>query len=739
MESPEARLLIPGQEAALIIGKEGSTIRKIRDASGASVRIVEKDLPDSLRHRDERVLYLGGDGEELKAALRGINEVVRLDELNFLIPEAAVPHLIGIKGERIRNLIQSSGCDLQLAKQGIPGIHATRRMTIVAQDGQLWDGLRETNGVLAELQKSGFLDPQHFELLDDSLPDVPKWVDGLPLRFLSDEEETSWIIGKNGNKVSKYRDICKISVDEVPGDFDSASRCITLDQTKGPDAQKRVLQLMLDDLGIRLNPGSETRILVPSEVAGKVVGRGEENIRDIEKEWKVKITAPSPEEYKPDRILYLNGDVTGRVESTMAIQRLIQENRKDKKGAMNVANMAWGRDSNTKRNWSTPDTTNMNSRSIQKADNSVSGKSFFNAPAVKDSRNNGSFGAMETTSADSWVRGAAGSKPETGKIQGITSAKHINWTVDSKSRSETDNSSAHSSQKENKTEDPWTAPIASKPSKPPPKRTDPPKGQKQPMLNWSSAIPRNGPTDSNKKTFQSFSSNTEKVQDSSSNTNQSSNRTFQSFTSSTTSSTRDSALSFTTGGMDKDRKSFQSVTTPATNSRAFSSSGFHDQGTSKASENQTPVHSFNSIRRENFDSSKPSEGNQIPNQSIRTGQSVSGIYTSGSNSNLGTASFTSASILQEKNNGLTRTISGGDHNTENSTNAHTSPVSSPYGPVHNFTLKVKIPSDKILPKSDYDTLAKRCQVSLLVESDGIVITGSSVGNALCTLYLQNVY
>ncbi|CAE7471454.1 unnamed protein product [Symbiodinium pilosum] len=116
-------LFLPVVPAARVIGKRGANIKEIRDKSGAVVKILQKELPQEMQRREDRVAAISGEPAAVREAISGVLERVfdrsglpdtadasardRGYIVEVLVPEKCGSHLIGQKGERVKTLCQA--------------------------------------------------------------------------------------------------------------------------------------------------------------------------------------------------------------------------------------------------------------------------------------------------------------------------------------------------------------------------------------------------------------------------------------------------------------------------------------------------------------------------------------------------------------------------------------------------------------------------------------------------------
>jgi len=324
MEEVPCRFILPVVPAARIIGKNGTNLRTIRERSGATVRILEKELPHEMRLREDRIVLITGEASCVHEAVDGVLERVfdrsglpdgargsrdRLHTVDILVPEKSGAHLIGQRGERIKGLIEETCCDINVVKEPIAGLAEQKRVRVTGSSatevaGAVW----AVQGVLAELFAAGLLKPPHFELRES--PDrgasartgLHSTVGGggtreVPIRLLVSKDECAWVVGKKGNKIARLRDIARVQMNDADAPpFDESDRVLEI--ASAPLEQRlRVVQAVLDDLAVRDGASDEMHLLAPTEFFGSLMGHRGENIRNI-----MKSTGANLKQHKAERL-----------------------------------------------------------------------------------------------------------------------------------------------------------------------------------------------------------------------------------------------------------------------------------------------------------------------------------------------------------------------------------------------------------------------------------------------------
>merc|ERR1712232_804206 len=110
---------------------------------------------------------------------------------------------------------------------------------------------------MGELVESGVLKPEHFELreahsggADDQLGighrSTPTTSKEVPVRLLVSGAEAAWILGKRGNKITRLRDLARVSVNDAEAPpFHESERFVEI--SAAPLEQRaRVVQMIVE-------------------------------------------------------------------------------------------------------------------------------------------------------------------------------------------------------------------------------------------------------------------------------------------------------------------------------------------------------------------------------------------------------------------------------------------------------------------------------------------------------------
>lgn len=360
------RLFLPVVPAARVIGKSGASIRAIREQTGATVKILEKELPREMQRREDRVATIEGEPDAVQQAISAVLERVfdrsglpegvqgaergrdRPHVVEVLVPEKSGSHFIGKSGERIRQLIEETGCEITVVKEPVVGLAEQKRIRIIASsDEEAAGAVWRLQEVLAELVAGGVLREEHFELREHSFTNggysaaTSSRSSGheVPVRVLIAKEEAAWVVGKRGNKITRLRDFAKVHMNDAESPpFDPSERVIEI-AAASLESRLKALHLLVEDMALRPEAESTLRLLIPTEQFGSVMGHRGENIRAIMQSSGASLQQHKAEkleggaEYRL-RLLEIHGSPQQQLEAARQAQSALESRGRDREYAV---------------------------------------------------------------------------------------------------------------------------------------------------------------------------------------------------------------------------------------------------------------------------------------------------------------------------------------------------------------------------------------------------------------------
>eukprot|EP00434_Breviolum_minutum_P009084 symbB.v1.2.008000.t1/scaffold471.1/size199268/6 len=155
--------LVPSDAAGLIIGRAGSTVKQICEDSKAQVNVSgERDTPKAL---SDRIVTIQGTPEQIEIACREVIRIVhRSQELEdtedgifvTVVPCGAVEHVVGPGGDTIRELVGTTGAEINISRNGIVGTEL-QPVSVAGTPKQMLEATIKVLGLVQELADKGGL------------------------------------------------------------------------------------------------------------------------------------------------------------------------------------------------------------------------------------------------------------------------------------------------------------------------------------------------------------------------------------------------------------------------------------------------------------------------------------------------------------------------------------------------------------------------------------------------------
>jgi len=303
--SVPCRIFLTGLQVARVIGKKGVLIKELREESGAVINIFDDQLPVAFKNRDERVLLLRGSLDQMRIAVQGVLRLAfggvaaaaRGDEdehqrsVEIMVPEQSCAHIIGEKGSRISVLMEETKCDMHIDREPVSGLSEQRRLRVTGPTLRDVDfGVSKLQELLLDLTRFGTLREENFNIKEgptapvDLIPRAPReWGQGtgVTVAMLMPKEEVAWVIGKRGSKIAKLRERTRVNVNDAPSP-PFAPLEVILEITGAPLTEElHVLHLVLENLDMRPEASSSTRLLVPQSALPQLHGNDNTGLQTL--------------------------------------------------------------------------------------------------------------------------------------------------------------------------------------------------------------------------------------------------------------------------------------------------------------------------------------------------------------------------------------------------------------------------------------------------------------------------
>eukprot|EP00440_Ansanella_granifera_P072884 gb/GFBE01079095.1/.p1 GENE.gb/GFBE01079095.1/~~gb/GFBE01079095.1/.p1 ORF type:complete len:580 (+),score=132.60 gb/GFBE01079095.1/:1-1740(+) len=119
-----SKLLVPGRAAGAVIGKQGSTLKQMRESTGAQIEVVPQER--TMHFPQERVVILKGNLACRSAAMTQVLQAAFERDgqgvfLKMLVSSGAAGGVIGRQGSNLKAIRETSGLNVQVEREEIAG------------------------------------------------------------------------------------------------------------------------------------------------------------------------------------------------------------------------------------------------------------------------------------------------------------------------------------------------------------------------------------------------------------------------------------------------------------------------------------------------------------------------------------------------------------------------------------------------------------------------------------------
>ncbi|XP_004486011.1 KH domain-containing protein At4g18375 [Cicer arietinum] len=281
----ECQILVPSSQSAIMIGKSGATIKRLRGKTKTNIKVIAKDAADpehSCAMEFDNFVVITGESEAVKRALLAVSSIMYKFSpkedipLDTTIPE--IPPSIIIPSEipifPPGGLYQPS--DPIIQPRSVPqiiGATTVQDLHGYADTGNAWSLYSSALPVVSSLGTS-----QSEELV---------------VRMLCSSDKIGHVIGKGGGTIKRMRQTsgARIEVDDSKARREEC--LITITATESSSDLKSIAVEAVLLLQEKINDEDDTpvsiRLLVPSKVIGCIIGRSGSIINEIRKRTKADI------------------------------------------------------------------------------------------------------------------------------------------------------------------------------------------------------------------------------------------------------------------------------------------------------------------------------------------------------------------------------------------------------------------------------------------------------------------
>ncbi|XP_022892412.1 KH domain-containing protein At4g18375-like [Olea europaea var. sylvestris] len=330
----ECKILVPSSQSANIIGKSGSTIKKLRNKTRTNIKITSKDASDpshSCALEFDNFVLISGDSEAVKKAVFAISAI-----MYKFSPKEDIPLDVSIPETPPSIIIPSDvpiypatgfyqSVDPIIPSRSVPSILGPADAPYIpsrADAGNTWSVYSSTLPMV-----SGYGGMSRSE--------------ELTVKVLCPSNKIGRVIGKGGSSIKRIRQDsgAHIEVEDPKANYNEC--VISIISTESLDDLKSTAVEAVLLLQGKINDEDDDtvtlRLLVPSKVIGYIIGKSGSIINEIRKRTKADIQISKGEKPKcadaNDELVEIVGEVVSLRDALIQIVlRLRDDVLKDKEG-----------------------------------------------------------------------------------------------------------------------------------------------------------------------------------------------------------------------------------------------------------------------------------------------------------------------------------------------------------------------------------------------------------------------
>lgn len=332
-DKEECQLLVPASQSANIIGKSGSTIKRLRNKTRANIKVTPKDATDpthSCAMEFDNFVLITGDSEAVKKALFAVSAI-----MYKFTPRENIP-LDTTVAEAPASIIIPSDVPIYPAggfyssadplPRSVPSVHVSE-LQGYGDAGSAWPVYSSSLPLVSGY--GGAAASRSEELI---------------VRVLCPFDTIGRVIGKGGSSIKSVRQLSGARV-EVDDSKDNRDECvITVTSTESSDDLKstavEAVLLLQEKINDEDADTVSIRLLVPSKIIGCIIGKGGSIINEIRKKSKADVRISKGD--KPrcadanDELVEVVGEVGSMRDALVQIVlRLRDDVLKDRDGGRN--------------------------------------------------------------------------------------------------------------------------------------------------------------------------------------------------------------------------------------------------------------------------------------------------------------------------------------------------------------------------------------------------------------------
>uniref|UniRef100_A0A673CCT9 Heterogeneous nuclear ribonucleoprotein K n=1 Tax=Sphaeramia orbicularis TaxID=375764 RepID=A0A673CCT9_9TELE len=312
-EMVELRILLQSKNAGAVIGKGGKNIKALRTDYNASVSVPDSSGP-------ERILSISADietiGEILLKIIPTLEEYQQYNgidfdcELRLLIHQSLAGSIIGVKGAKIKELRENTKTSIKLFQECCP--QSTDRVVLVGgKTERVVECIKTMLDLIAEAPIKGRAQPYDpnfydetyeyggFTMMFEERGGGRRLMGGFPMRGSRSSGDRGFermSSSRGGRGPMPRRDYDEMSPRRGPPPPHPSRVGRGSGRGRGRGSY--------NDMG---GPVITTQVTIPKDLAGSIIGKGGQRIKQIRHESGASIKIDEPLEGSEDRIITITG------------------------------------------------------------------------------------------------------------------------------------------------------------------------------------------------------------------------------------------------------------------------------------------------------------------------------------------------------------------------------------------------------------------------------------------------
>uniref|UniRef100_A0A672IDM7 Heterogeneous nuclear ribonucleoprotein K n=1 Tax=Salarias fasciatus TaxID=181472 RepID=A0A672IDM7_SALFA len=315
-EMVELRVLLQSKNAGAVIGKGGKNIKALRTDYNASVSVPDSSGPERILSVNASIDTIGDILLKIIPTLEEYQHYSGIDfdcELRLLIHQSLAGGIIGVKGAKIKELRENTQTTIKLFQECCP--HSTDRVVLVGgKPERVIECIKVILELVSEAPIKGRAQPYDpnfydetydyggFTMLFEERGRRP--IGGFPIRVRGGFERLPPVRGSRPPPPSR-RDYDDISPRRGPPP--PLSRGGRVGRNYTPHSAVGVGWGGRGSYGDIGGPVITTQVTIPKDLAGSIIGKGGQRIKQIRHESGASIKIDEPLEGSEDRIITITG------------------------------------------------------------------------------------------------------------------------------------------------------------------------------------------------------------------------------------------------------------------------------------------------------------------------------------------------------------------------------------------------------------------------------------------------